>query len=86
MRELINKLTELNAELARQGESIRYFTTSALPEAEALIKAAALKLKASDTDIAQFIQSINSALSIKKSYLETVYLYNVAVLETELYK
>ena len=86
VRELINKLTELNAELARQGESIRYFTTSALPEAEALIKAAALQLKASDTDITQFIQSINSALSIKKSYLETVYLYNVAVLETELYK
>jgi len=25
-------------------------------------------------------------LSIKKGYLETVYLYNIAVLESELYK
>ena len=70
----------------RHGESIRYYTVSALPEAENLIKAASLQLKASDTDITQFIQSVNSALSIKKGYLETVYLYNIAVLESELYK
>ena len=85
-KELLNKQEELNAELLRHGESIRYYTVSALPEAENLIKAASLQLKASDTDITQFIQSVNSALSIKKGYLETVYLYNIAVLESELYK
>lgn len=85
-KELFNKQEELNAELLRHGESIRYYTVSALPEAENLIKAASLQLKASDTDITQFIQSVNSALSIKKGYLETVYLYNIAVLESELYK
>ena len=40
---------------------------------------------ANEIDITEFVQSINSARDIKKSYIETVYNYNVSVLELELY-
>lgn len=86
IRELNNKVTELNASLRRYNESLRMYTTSALVEAEELVKAATLQLEQSETNISEFIQSINTAREIRRGYIETVYQYNVAALEYELYK
>lgn len=85
IRQLNNKVYELKADLRKYDESIRFFENSALPEADAIIRSAELQLRHSETDISDFIQSMNSALEIKQSYLEMIYQYNISVLEYELY-
>ena len=85
VRELNNKVSELRANIRRYGESIRFYTTSALAEADNLIKTADLQFRESETDITEYVQSMNAAREIKKGYIEAVYQYNVAALEYELY-
>lgn len=85
VRELNNKVMELRGNIRRYGESVRFYTTSALAEAELLIKAADLQFRESETDITEYVQSMNAAREIKKGYIEAVYQYNVAALEYELY-
>jgi cobalt-zinc-cadmium resistance protein CzcA len=84
--ELTNRLQMLKADLRRYAETVQFYRTSALNEADALIKTASLQLEHRDTDISQFIQSMNNALEIKRAYAEAMYLYHVAALEYELYK
>lgn len=86
IRELNNKVTELETTLRRYEESLRFYTSSALKEADELTKAANLQLQQSETGAAEFIQSIAAAREIRRGYIETIYQYNVAVLEYELYK
>lgn len=86
MRELRNKVTELRSNVKRCLESIRYYTTSALPEADTLMKTANLQFGENDIDVTQYVQSLNAAREIKKGYIDMVYQYNVTVLEYELYK
>ncbi|MEG0560115.1 MAG: CusA/CzcA family heavy metal efflux RND transporter [Muribaculaceae bacterium] len=80
------KLTDSEIIIRQKSKSIGYYTTSALKEAEELIKVANLQLRHNETNITEFIQAFNTALEIHKGYIETVYQYNVAVLEYELYK
>lgn len=51
-----------------------------------LTKAANLQLQQSETGIAEYIQSITTAREIRRGYIETVYQYNIAALEYELFK
>ena len=83
---LYNKVSEAVASLRRQSESLRYYTTSALKEADELLKVANLQLQHSETNITEFIQAVNVARDIRRGYLETVYQYNIAALEYELFK
>lgn len=85
VRELNNKVAELRGSIRRYGESIRFYTTTALAEADHLIKAADLQFRESETDITEYVQSMNAAREIKKGYIEAVYQFNVAALEYELY-
>lgn len=86
IRELSNKVTELAASMRRYNESLRFYTSSALKEADELMKVATLQLQHSETDVMEFIQSVTSAREIRRGYIETMYQYNVAVLEYELYR
>ncbi len=86
LRELKNKVKELEASLRRYNESLRFYTSSALKEAEELTKAARLQLQESETGVAEYIQSIATARDIRRGYIETVYQYNIAALEYELFK
>jgi len=85
IRQLNNRIEELKAELRKHDESIRFFESSALPEANLMMQAAQLQLRHSETNIAEFIQSMNSALEIKQAYIEMIFQYNIAALEYELY-
>lgn len=85
-RNLYNKVSEAIANLCRQSESLHYYTSSALKEADELMKVAALQLRHSETDITEFIQAVNVARDIRRGYIETVYQYNIAALEYELFK
>ena len=86
IRQLNNKLVELNMDLRRYEESLSYYTSTALNEANELEKAAALQLECSETSASEYIQSIAAARDIRIGYIETLYNYNVAALEYELYK
>lgn len=86
IRELNNKVTELDASVRRYNESLRYYTSSALKEADELMKVARLQLQQSETNVTEFIQSVAAARDIRRGYIETVYQYNVSALEYELYK
>lgn len=85
IRQLNNKVEELSVALRKEGEHIRYYTTGALPEADALLKSATVQFKESETDITQFVQSLNAAREIRRGYIEAVYVYNISALELELY-
>lgn len=86
LRSVNNRITELEASLRRYDESLRYYVGSALPEAEALVRAARLQLANSETGIAEYIMSLNTALEIRRGYIETLNQYNIAALEYELYR
>lgn len=85
IRQLNNKVEELSVALRKEGENIRYYTTGALPEADALLKSATVQFKESETDITQFVQSLNAAREIRRGYIEAVYSYNISALELDLY-
>jgi cobalt-zinc-cadmium resistance protein CzcA len=82
---LRNKVEELQSRMKQEEQNINYFKTAALQEADALLQNAQVEFKESETDISQFVQSINSAYDIHRNYIETVYNYNIAVIELELY-
>lgn len=84
--ELNNKIYEAETNLKRQNQSLQYYTASALKESEELIKVTTLQLQHSETNITDFIQAINTARDIRRGYIETVYQFNIAALEYELYK
>lgn len=86
LRTLNNRLTELQARLRQYDDRLRYYVGSALPEAEVLMRAAKLQLANSETSIAEYIMSLNSALEIRRGYIETLNQYNIAALEYELYR
>lgn len=86
LRNVDNRITELQANLRRYEESLRYYVESALPEAETLVRAARLQLANSETSIAEYIMSLNTALEIRRGYIETLNQYNITALEYELYR
>ena len=86
IRELHNRVDELRVQLNKYGESVRYYRSSALREAEELMKAADLMFRESETDIVEYIQSLNAVKEIRRGYIEAVYQYNIAALEYELYR
>lgn len=83
--QLNNQVEELYRRARQQQESLDYYSKAALKEAEALQKSALLKFKESEINITDFVQSLNASRDIRRNYIETVYAYNVSVLEIELY-
>lgn len=86
MRAVDNRMTELQANLRQYGARLKYYVDSALPEAEVLMRAAKLQLANSETSIVEYIMSLNTALEIRRGYIETLNQYNIAALEYELYR
>ena len=78
-------MSELQSQLVRQRERLLYYQRAAVKEAEALQNSALKKFQANETNITEFIQSLNAAREIQRGYIETVYAYNITVLELELY-
>lgn len=84
-KQLKNKIDEIKVKLRQQNESLEYFSNAALEEAKSLHNSTMLKFEESDINITEFVQSLNAVRDIRKSYIETVYNYNVSVIELELY-
>lgn len=86
IRELNNRLSELQSQISKYGEIVRYYRTSALVEAKLLMEAANLQFRESETNVSEFVQSLNAAKQIRMGYIDALYQYNVAVLEYEMYR
>ena len=86
IRQLNNKIAELMIDIRRYEKSLSYYDNIALREADELEKAAALQLEYSESSVTEYIQSIIAARDIRRGYIETLYNYNIAALEYELYK
>lgn len=84
-KELSNKVTELESQIVQTKKTLDYYSNAALNEAKSLTETALLQFKENETDIVAFVQSLQTARSIRKSYIETVYSYNILALEKELY-
>lgn len=76
---------ELHIRLNTQRKSLEYFHRAALQEAETLQRTALIQYARSETDIVQLVQSLEMAQNIYSDYFNTVYAYNLSVLELELY-
>ena len=84
-RQLNNKVHELQSMLSQQYKRLAYYRDAAINEAMSLEHSALMKLNENETGIYEFIQSLNTARSIRQGYIETVYNYNVTSIELELY-
>ena len=82
----IRKLRTLRRTIVNNALGLNYYNHEGLREADELLKGAKLQLEHNETSMADFIQSVNTAREIKRAYIETLYNYNVASLEYELYK
>ena len=83
--QLERRIDEAYMRLRQQEEQLRYYTTAALQEADALQQSALLQFREGEIDITQLVQSMNSVRDIRRNYLETVFNYNVTLVEIELY-
>lgn len=85
IRKLNNRVEELYSQLVQQQKTLDYYMTAALKESETLQESALRKYRESETDITALVQSLDSAWSIRESFIKEVYNYNVSALEIELY-
>jgi len=68
-------------EYKKYSESIKYFETSALKQAETIISTAAGSYNAGQISYITYMQSLNQAFEIKMNYYETVRNYNLSTIE-----
>lgn len=60
--------------------SLEYYRTSALPNAELILKQTALAFKSGDIQYAEHLMALRSALSIQENYLATLRDYNQSII------
>lgn len=82
---LNNRIAKLHSQIMQNKNTLEYYTSAALKEAQALTESTLAQFKESEIDIVKLVQSLNTARSIRKSYIESVYSFNISVLEFELY-
>jgi cobalt-zinc-cadmium resistance protein CzcA len=75
-KSLLNELTKFN-------NSIDYYETQAIPEAEMILEQASRSYKAGAIDYLDYILAIDRALSIKQSFLDALNGYNQSIISIE---
>ncbi|MDD6892323.1 MAG: CusA/CzcA family heavy metal efflux RND transporter, partial [Bacteroidales bacterium] len=83
--QLRNRVDDLRGRLAKQRKTVDYYLTAALPEADDLQRNALILYEASETGMAELLQSLATARDIRKSYVEAVRDYNILIIELELF-
>ncbi len=70
-------------ELLKQTNSLNYYETKAIPQAELILENANKGFTSGAINYLEFIQSESQALEIKFNYLKTLYAFNQAVIHLE---
>ena len=77
------ELTALSEEVKKLGNSLTYYTSSALPQAELILKQSNLAFRGGEIGYVEYIQALNTAADLRVGYLETLNNYNQAVINLE---
>ncbi|MEO9870656.1 CusA/CzcA family heavy metal efflux RND transporter [Ekhidna sp.] len=75
-RQLVARWKKLNLELARHDQSLQYYDSTGKQLSESLINAAFRSFESGEIDFFQYIQTMDRAVSIRVSYLESLGKYN----------
>lgn len=77
------ELTALTQEVSKLSNSLNYYTSSGLPQAELILKQSNLAFRGGEIGYVEFIQALNTAAGLRAGYLETLNNYNQAVINLE---
>ena len=82
---LKNAIENLKIKLDQLFVQLSYYRENALPQADLLEKTATLQFNKQDIEYTEYLQSLNTAFSIRQGYLEKIKEYNLTAIELELY-
>ena len=82
---MLQKTEELKLQLKKQQKAIDHYLTVGLQEAEELQRNAQVLYEQQETTATELIQSLTTAYSIRKNYLDALHEYHITLLEIELY-
>ncbi|MEI7981413.1 MAG: efflux RND transporter permease subunit [Bacteroidota bacterium] len=80
---MIHRVHILVQENEKYRQSLTYFETAALQQADALIEQAGMSFKAGAIDYMEYVQSLRQGIDIRNNYLETLNAYNQSVIAIE---
>ncbi|MBC9797092.1 CusA/CzcA family heavy metal efflux RND transporter [Sinomicrobium weinanense] len=81
--ELSARVANAEKELLKYRESLEYYESEGLANAQAIIDAANSQLENGDIDYLRWVMVVNQAITIKNEYLDTVNNYNKAVISVQ---
>lgn len=82
-RNLTSQLEQAFQQLDASGNSLHYYRTSALPNADRILKHAVLGFREGDIDYAEYLLSMQGAMRIREGYLQALYDYNQSIIYIE---
>jgi len=82
-RNYSGELTALTQEVTKLGSALAFYTNSALPQAELILKQADLTFRGGDISYVEYFQALNTAAELRAGYLQTLNLYNQAIINLE---
>ncbi|MBF9219473.1 CusA/CzcA family heavy metal efflux RND transporter [Hymenobacter ruricola] len=81
--ELAGRLDELLARRAEQQQRLRYFETTALPQATVITRLSTLAYKAGETGYSEYLLNLERARRLRLDYLDALLQHNQTVIELE---
>jgi cobalt-zinc-cadmium resistance protein CzcA len=82
-KSLMGNYQALLSEYGKFNNSVEFYETQAVPEADLIIEQATLSYKAGAMDYLDYILSLNRALSIKQNYLDALNGYNQTIISID---
>jgi cobalt-zinc-cadmium resistance protein CzcA len=82
-RNLTSQLEQAFQQLDASGSSLNYYRTSALPNADRILKHALLGFREGDIDYAEYLLSMQGAMRIREGYLQALHDYNQSIIYIE---
>ncbi len=80
-RNLGSEYQQAITDFRKYGESLHYYETAALQQAQTIISAATRSYNAGESSYFVYLQSLNQAFEINRTYLDTVRGYNQSIIE-----
>jgi heavy metal efflux system protein len=81
--EIAGQLDELLARRAEQQQRLRYFETTALPQATVITRLATIAYKAGETGYSEYLLNLERARRLRLDYLDALLQHNQTVIELE---
>jgi len=80
---LLGQLQQATEQYLKNKNSLDYYRTSALPNAELILKQSQIAFRAGEIDYALYLLGVRNAITIKESYLQTLNDFNQSIIYIE---